>query len=55
MWCLRHDLLTNQDASLEELANLMVADAELRGCIAQRQPFAILLRGAIAVNAAHAT
>jgi transposase len=49
-----HDLLADQDSVLDELADLMVIDAKLCGCIAHRQPFAVLLRGAVAVNAAHA-
>jgi hypothetical protein len=34
-------------------ANLVMADTELRGRIAQRQPFAILLGGSVAVDTAH--
>jgi transposase len=54
VWCLRHNLLAVEDASLDELANLMMADTELGGGIAQRQPLAILLGRAIAVDAAYA-
>src|SRR6266699_2619350 len=53
MWCVRHNLLAVEDASLDELANLMMADTELCGGIAQRQPLAILLGGAVAVDAAY--
>jgi hypothetical protein len=52
MWCVRHDLLAVEDASLDEPANLMMTDTELCRCIAQCQPLAVLLGGAVAVDAA---
>jgi hypothetical protein len=54
VWCVGHDLLADQDAGFDELANLMMADTELGGGIAQRQPLAILLGRAVAVDAAYA-
>src|SRR5438309_2175773 len=53
MWCVRHNLLAVEDASLDELANLMMADTELCGGITQCQPLAVLLGGAVAVDAAY--
>ena len=53
MWCVRHNLLAVEDAGFDELANLMMADTELCGGIAQRQPLAILLGRAVAVDAAY--
>jgi hypothetical protein len=53
MWRVRHDLLAVEDASLDELANLMMADTELGGGITQCQPLAVLLGGAVAVDAAY--
>src|SRR5215467_4235437 len=42
MWCVRHDLPALEDASLDELANPMMADTELCSSIAQRQPVPII-------------
>ena len=53
MWCVRHNLLAVEEPVFDELANLMMADTELCGGIAQRQPLAILLGGAVAVDAAY--
>src|SRR5262245_17669498 len=53
MRSVRYNLLAVEDASLDELANLMRADTELCGCVAQRQPLAVLLGGAVAVDAAY--
>jgi hypothetical protein len=53
MWCIGHNLFAVEDASLDELANLMMADTELCGGIAQRQPLAVLLGGSVAVDAAY--
>jgi hypothetical protein len=50
MWCVRHNLLAVEDAGFDELANLMMADTELCGGIAQRQPLATLLGRAVAVR-----
>src|ERR1700720_4152689 len=36
MWCVRHNLLAVEDAGFDELANLMMADTELCGGVAQR-------------------
>src|SRR5215470_10752375 len=48
-----HNLLAVEDASLDELANLMMADTVLCGGITQCQPLAVLLGGAVAVDAAY--
>ena len=53
MWCVRYNLLAVEDASFDRLPNLTMADTELCGGIAQRQPLAILLGGAVAVDAAY--
>ena len=51
----RHDLLGGKDAGLDEAADRVVRDAErLRG-LGHGQPFAILLRRAVGVDAAHAS
>jgi hypothetical protein len=56
MGSIRHDLLALEDASVDELSNLMMADTKLCCGIAKRQPLAIFLGGAVAMditNAAH--
>src|ERR1700752_1548310 len=50
----RHDLFADQDAGLDELANLVMADTELGSRCAQRQPLAIFVGRAISVNATDA-
>jgi hypothetical protein len=50
MWCVGHNLLALEDTGLDELANLMMADTELCGRVAQRQPFAVLLGGSVAAR-----
>ena len=44
--CVGHDLLADQDAGVDELANLMMADTELCSRVAQCQPLAVLIGGA---------
>ena len=44
MRCVGHDLLADQDAGLDELANLMMADFEDCSRVAQCQPLAVLYR-----------
>jgi hypothetical protein len=41
----RHDLLADQDAGLDELANLMMAHTERCGRGTQCQPLAVLIGG----------
>src|SRR5262249_28975607 len=53
VWCARHDLFAAEDAGFDELANLMMADTKLCGRVTQCQPFAILVSGAVAVNAVY--
>ena len=41
--------------AFDELANLMMADTELCSRVAQCQPLAVLIGGAVAVNTMHAS
>jgi len=49
----RHDLFGGEDAVLDEAADPVVGDTELRGGFGHREPFAVLFGGAIGVNAIH--
>jgi hypothetical protein len=49
----RNDLLGGEDTVLDEAADLVVGDAELRGGFGHRQPFAVLLRGPVGMDAVH--
>jgi len=55
MRCVGHDLLADQDAGLDELANLMMADTELCSRVAQCEPLAVLIGGAVTVDTMHAS
>jgi len=48
-----HDLLGGEDAILDQAADPVMSDAELAGGFGHRQPFAVLLGGAIGVNTVH--
>ena len=48
-----HDLLGGKDAVLDEAADAMARDAERRRGLGHREPFAVLLGGAIGADAMH--
>ena len=49
----RHDLLGGKEPVLDEAADPMVGDAELRGGFGHCQPFAVLLGGTVGMDAVH--
>jgi Transposase IS66 family len=49
----RHDLFGGDHTILDEAANPVVGDAELRSGFGHREPLAVLLGGAIGANAVH--
>jgi transposase len=51
VWSARHDLLSREDAVLDEPADAMVRDSEPRGGFGHRQPFAVFFGGPVGVDA----
>ena len=49
----RYDLFGGEHTVLDEAADPVVGDTELRGGFGHREPFAILLGGAVGANAVH--